>query len=272
MSQMLLGSQFMVPPGFTAAADTFENQFWFQSHLQNKELPVIVDGSSLDSGNTPNTKLLRQGLAMGGPIETGGDVYKVKPWDLTATDGSQFFLGFLRWPLTMYDQLAAAQDRYTTLMIGGGVYSDQVIVPGNTATGISGNNGNALVYCAQGRFLFDKHVKTIGPKVMLPLVPLATGTTLTAAGSGRMYCNDGASGSTTIVIPDPLPGLVFTFFRTVAQDIVLDPALADCIISPGNLLADTLTLASDGAFVELTGISSTLWLVTKVGGTITPAG
>lgn len=275
MSQLPLGSQFMVPPGFTAAQETIENQFWFQHYLQNRRLPAIVDGSARDAGNTSNTKLLRQGLAMGGPIESGGDTYKIKEWDLTATDGSQFFLGFLLYNLTMYDQLAADQDRYCDILVGGSVYSDYVIVPGNTATGISGNNGNALVAMAQERFLFDKHVKHKYPAIALPPVTLGTSPiTLTAADSGRIFTNSGASGSKTVIVPDPLPGLTFTFHDVAGQDIIIDPALADCIVSPGNLLADTLEVdgAAPGSYVTITGISATLYLVTNHGGTVTPAG
>lgn len=266
MSQLPLGTQFFVPPGITAASETFENQFWFQHYLLNRRIPAIIDGSARDTGNTSHTKVLRQGFALGGPINTGGDIYKLKEWDITATDGSQFFYGFLMYNLTMFDANGDDTDRYCDVMVGGCVYSDYVIVPGNTALGISGNNGYLLPYMATERFLFDKHVKGVLPRYSLPVVPLATGGTLTAADSGRIFTNAGASGSTTIIPPDPLPGLIFTFMDVVGQNLVIDPALADCIVGPGNLLADTLTLTAGtqtGCLVEITGISTTLYAVTK---------
>lgn len=276
MSQFPLGTQFLAPPGISTAIETFENQFWFQHYLTNQRIPVIVDGSSRDTGNTGATSTLRQGLALGGPIESGGDIYKVKQWDLTATDGSQFFYGFLLYNITMQDASGTDIDRYTDVMVGGSVYSDYILIPGNTALGISGNNANAMVAMAQERFLLDKHVKKRLPKMALPPVTLgATPITLTAADSGRSFTNLGAVGSKTVVIPDPLPGLCFSFYDVAGQDIVIDPALADCICVPGNLLADTVTLVSGttvGSYVELVGISTTLYIATRQAGTVTGAG
>lgn len=276
MSQFPLGTQFLAAPGITAAIESIENQFWFQSYMINQRIPVIIDGSARDTGNTSNTKTLRVGLALGGPIESGGDQYKVKEWDLTATDGSQFFYGFLLYGVNMSDANGSDQDRYSDVMVGGAVYSDYIIIAGNTALGISGNNANAMIVMAQERFLLDKHVKKRLPKMALPPITLgATPITLTAADSGRSFTNLGAVASKTVVIPDPLPGLCFAFYDVAGQDIVIDPALADCICVPGNLLADTVTLVSGttvGSYVELTGISTTLYLATRQAGTVTGTG
>lgn len=273
MSQLPLHAGVFAPPGFQSAVETFENQFWMQNWLQMKRLPVVVSGASRDTGNTPNTKLLRMGLAMGGPIDASAtDEYQVKQWDITATDGSQYFLGFLLYSLTMYDQLAADQDRYCDLMIGGSVYSDRIIIPGETNQGVTGNNANLLVSLAQQRFTFDKHVKHVIPKFPLPPIVLGTSpVTLTAAHQGRIFLNTGAGGAKTVNLPAPLPGLgPFRFHANVDQDIVLDAGAAT-FIAPGNVAADTITIATAGAFAEVIGISTTQYLVTDTAGTLTPA-
>lgn len=276
MTMMPLGSQFAVPPGVSAAYDSIENQIWFQHYLLNQRLPAIVSGAARDAGNTANVKLLRSGLAMGGPIDVGATgEYKVKQWDITATDGSQYFLGFLLYNLTMYDQLAADQDRYIDLLVGGNVYSDRVVIASETATGLSNNYGYALLGQAQQRFLFDKHVKSILPNVPLPPITLstisATPNTLTAAHAGRIFTNTGDGASRTVNMPAPLPGLgPFRFYRIAAQALILDSG-ANTFISVGNVAADTITLASAGAMVEVMGYSTTQWIVTDSQGTLTNA-
>lgn len=270
MSQFPLGTQFALPPNVATVIESVENQFWFQDVLNNIRLPAKIDGSTRDTGNTGNTKVLRQGLALGGPIESGGDQYKLKHWDPTATDGSQFFYGFLMYQLTMFDALGNDQDRYVDVMVAGNVYSDYVIIPGNTALGLSGTYANALPYTAQGRFLFDKNIKAGLPKMSLPPIALgASPITLTAADSGRTYTNAGAVGSKTVVPPDPLAGLIFTFIDVAGQNIVITPALTDCICGPGNLLADTITITTGtqaGNLVTIQGVSSTLYIVTQATG------
>lgn len=276
MTMMPLGSQFAVPPGVSASYESIENQIWFQHYLLNQRLPVVVSGASRDAGNTSNVKLLRTGLAMGGPIDVGATgEYKVKQWDITATDGSQYFLGFNLYNLTMYDQLSADQDRYIDLLVGGNVYSDRVIIASETATGLSNSYGSALLQQAQQRFMFDKHVKSILPNVPLPPVTLstlsATPNTLTAAMAGRIFVNTGDVGARVVNMPSPLPGLgPFRFYRIAAQNLTLDSG-SNTFISVGNVAADTVLLASAGAMIEVMGYSTTQWLVTDSQGTITNA-
>lgn len=277
MTQIPLGSMFLAPPGIGAALDSFENQFWFQGWQQLRQVPAMIAGASRDAGNTSNTKVLRCGLAMGGPIVSTDSTnpYKFKQWDVTATDGSQYFFGFLPYSLSMYDQTGADQDRYGNLIVGGSVYSDRVIIASETAAGLSNNFGYALLSLAQQRFLFDKNVQSILPNVPLPFVVLstvgATPNTLTAAYAGRNFINTGDSASRTVNLPAPLPGLgPFRFYRDAAQSVILDAGSAT-FISPGNVAADTLTLATAGAFVEVTGYSTTKYIVTDAAGTVTPA-
>jgi hypothetical protein len=277
MTQIPLGSMFQAPPGIGAALDSFENQFWFQGWQQLRRIPAMIAGSARDAGNTSNTKVLRCGLAMGGPIVSTDSTnpYKFAQWDITATDGSQYFYGFLPYSLSMYDQTGANQDRYGDLIVGGSVYSDRVIIASETAAGVSNNYGEALLRMAQQRFLFDKQVQSILPNIPLPLITLsvvgATPNTLTASYAGRIFTNTGDSASRTVNLPSALPGLgPFRFYRIAAQSLILD-AGSNTFVSPGNVTADTLTLASAGAFVEVIGISTTQYLVTDAGGTVTPA-
>jgi len=278
MTQFPLGSQFAVPPGISQAYDSFENQFWFMGHLLNQRIAVTVTGAARDAGNTANTKILRAGLAMGGPINPSATgEYKVKQWDVTATDGSQYFLGFLPYNLTMFDQLGSDQDRFCDLLVGGNVYSDRVIIAAENALGLGGTYGSNLIQLAQSRFLFDKHVKgLLPPGIPLPAITLSTlgaspNTLVAGVHAGRTFVNTGDVGARTVNMPSPLPGLgPFRFHRIAAQNIVLDSG-TNTFICPANIAGDTVTLSGVGAYVELIGYSTTQWLITNTAGTLTIA-
>lgn len=62
----------------------------------------------------------------------------------------------------------------------------------------------------------------------------ATGDTLTAAESGSVHTNLGASGAIAIVLPAAVVGLEFFFRVAVAQQLQIDPNGSETISLPSN--------------------------------------
>jgi hypothetical protein len=262
-------------PGVFPAVETFENAFIDYNSRNPDMLPVLVVGSSRDSQNT-STSMLRAGLAMGGPIDAGQTgAYKVKQWDPTATDGSQFLLGFLKESLKVVDANGDNTDKYTSLVIGGNLYSDRIIIPGNAAQGISGANAEMFLQMCGHRFLLDKNPRALLLPFDLPPMALsvlgASPNTLTVDHSRRTWTNSGDSGARTVNLPAPVIGYKYRFHRVAAQSLVVATTSTPTIIAQGNLAADQITLASDGAYLELVGYSATQYLVTDGAGTLTAA-
>jgi len=83
----------MVAPGIQSTLETPENQFWFGRYEQLTLLNGRIVSTAADAGNTVTT-VLRQGLLLG-KITTSG---KLKEWNPTGTDGSQYIYGILGLP------------------------------------------------------------------------------------------------------------------------------------------------------------------------------
>lgn len=263
-------------PGISPALETAENEF-LDLHHQAREIPILLAGSTRDAGNTSYTTTIRKGLALGGPIDDGQtDEFKCKEWNPAGTDGSQFFFGFLKYPVNVLDSTGANQDKYTVAVVDGSVYSDRIIVPGNSASGFSGNNAQLLLAQAFPRFLFDKHVRRVQPPFPLPPITLSTlgasPNTLTTAQSGRTFVNTGDVGARTVNLPNPVPGLRYRFHCVAAQDIVLDSG-SNTFIAAGNGAANTVTLDGNGvngvgSYYEVMGYSTTQYVEVARGGLI----
>ena len=262
-------------PGISAPLETFENEFINYNSRQPSELPILLSGAARDSGNS-STTMLRAGLALGGPIDAGQTgAYKVKEWSPAATDGSANLLGFLKHSMKVTDANGDNIDKYTPCILGGDLFSDRIIIPGNAAQGVSGNYAALLMLQAGSRFLFDKHPRSLNLPYEFPPLPLsylgASPITMSADYAGRTWTNAGAVGAITVNLPLPIIGLRYRFHRVVAQSLVIATTSTPTIIGQGNLAADQVTLASDGAYIELLGYSTTQYLVVDGAGTLTLA-
>lgn len=83
---------------------------------------------------------------------------------------------------------------------------------------------NELIECV----LVNPHFS--GPQIVVD----SDGATLTAAQSGAVVSNAGASASAAFVLPAAVPGLRFTFVVEAAQQLQIDPAGTETIALPAT--------------------------------------
>ena len=113
-----------------SAEHDFKELFYSKLTCYDYVTYAVIDGSSVDTGNTNNTTVLRPGLVMS-QVTTGG---KWKPFVSGAVDGTQWARGILlEFGLnTQYD--AANTDRFlATILIKGGILNPEGICIASTA-------------------------------------------------------------------------------------------------------------------------------------------
>lgn len=248
-------------PSMGSVLEGVENQPWFGDWTQQVWLPSSISGAARDSGNTV-TDVLRPGLLLGMVSSTG----LLKEWNPTGTDGSQNIYGVLGAPLKMTTG-GGDQDRYVGFVqIAGNLYSDRIIIPGNSTEGIVGDNLEFLVEALLShRFRLDRHLQfNSGNGVWVAQRTISSGSPVTITTSLRntLIDNSGASGSMTYNLPSPKRGLRFLFRRATAQNMVLDPGTGNSIVADGAS-ASTYTLSVAQEFIEITGVSTTVYITTR---------
>jgi hypothetical protein len=245
-------------PGITAAVETFENEFLWGPYEAQYISGLTIAGTARDTGNTGSTHILRAGLLLGQNFTTK----KLQQWTPTATDGTEYIWGVLKESRTMLSQNSDT-DRLTGLIVvGGGVLSNRLIVPGTTAPGIS---GNALEYLVRqqmrANFMLNDSYMFSRPEFMVRTVSAAeqtAGITLTVADSHTAFHNTG--GTVTITLPaTAYKGVKYQFYAQVSTtDEVTVASGSSNILVPGASAASSLSV--DGAYKEVVG-DGTNWVV-----------
>lgn len=249
-------------PGIYAALQTVENQFWvdrFENQIWTSELIV---GSARDTGNTSYTDILRPGLILGRVTSTG----KLKEWNATGTDGSQYVYGILGYAQKM-QRLGADLDRWLGyVMVAGNLRASRLLIPASTTFGISG---------ATSEFILRAQMH---PRFMLDDLPwgnacggwrdirAVTDTTLTvtAADNNTLFTNRGAGGNLAVTLPaTAYKGLRYGFFTVAAGTLTITAGTADTMVVFNDSAADSIaySTASEiiGNMVEVIG-DGTGWL------------
>ena len=84
--------------------------------------------------------------------------------------------------------------------------------------------------------------------------------------SGRIFTNVGASGSVTFTLPTAEAGLMYSFAKVVAQDVVIDAADGDYIAD--SAASGNVSNTRDGetwGFLTLLAVSPSMWLMYGTG-------
>lgn len=104
----------------------------------------------------------------------------------------------------------------------------------------------------------------------------ADGGALTAADSGEIFTNQGATGAATFVLPAALPGMEFFFYVMAAQELRIDPNGTETVGLPstGVQQAAGKYIGADavGEYVHLLCVKAGQWETLGFRGTWTAEG
>lgn len=221
--------------------------------------PGILLSTITDAGNTP-TSLLRAGLLLGRVTASG----KETAWAPTATDGSQFISGILLWDIqnTVY---GVAQTQFVgPIMRSGCVKASDLLIPGQSSYGLSGQTYEFLARQQLGRrFMIDDGPFAYGGKYR-KIMDYTADHTVTEAENGVCFTNKGAAGTVIFTLPATAKeGLVYTFFGAADQTLTVASGTADKIITNNDLAADSVSFATSGEIIgagmEFVGRADGLW-------------
>lgn len=248
-------------PGQTGERLTWENTFWFGDRALQQWTGMILSGASRDTGNTSYTTILRSGLLLGKVTATN----KIKEWNPTGTDGSQFIFGVLDLSVNT-QRLGADQDRWLAyMMVGGTVKADRLIVPGTTAMGISGTTYEHLIRAQlYRRFIFSDQWDGTNIGGWRDVAAQATSLTVTEAMNNTLFTTRGASGAVTFTLPTtPKKGLRYGFYNAADQNMTITAGTADTMVAINDLTADSVSFSTAsskiGGMIEVFG-DGTGWL------------
>lgn len=199
---MLMTDSYGIVPGMTTSRETYEAEFRWGSGFQGVFANALIDGSSVDPGNSPTFEL-RPGLLLGQVISTG----KYKPYSATATDGSDVAAGILIEALRMQDFSGVAVDRFYAVLVGGPVQASKIL-------GLDLNARQQM-----DKFIFDDLFNIPGNH-WYPWRRQATKTanyTIVATDNFTLFDNTGATGEVDLTLPAIANGYYFALRAQVAQ-------------------------------------------------------
>ncbi len=256
-------------PGISAAVETFENEFLWGPYEAQYISGLVIDGSSRDTGNTGSTHILRAGLLLGQQRgQSDADDDKLFPWDPTQTDGREYIWGVLKESRSMLSNNTNTDRLSGLIVVGGGVLSNRIIIPGTTNPGIV---GNALEYLVRQQmrhnFMLDDSYMFSRPDFQIHTVTAAeqaAGITLTNADSHRAYHWDDAGGGDDVAITLPAnayKGLAYKFVSTTTGDAITITSGSTNIILPGAAAASTQ--ACSGTIMIARG-DGTNWIIEEL--------
>lgn len=256
-TQFVYGGRDRVP-GITTAVETFENEFLWGTYESQQISGLTIDGTARDAGNTGNTHILRPGLILGQNFTTK----KLFEWNPTGTDGTEYPWGILKEARTVKSNNSDT-DRLTGLIVvGGGLLSNKLIVPGSVTLGLSGSvHEYYLRMMLRHRFMLNDSYMYGRPEWMIHTVSAAeqtAGITLTLSDSHRSYHNTG--GTITITLPaTPYKGVEYEFYaQTTTTDAITVSSGSSNILNPGAVAASSLSV--DAAIRKVKGDGSN-WIV-----------
>ncbi len=239
---MLMTDSYGIVPGLTTSRETYESEFRWGSQFQGVFANGLIDGSAIDSGNSP-TYELRPGLLLGQVISTG----KYKNYSPTATDGSEVAAGVLIEGLRMQDFSGNAVDRFYAVLVGGPIQGAKII------------NLDLMARQQMDKFIFDD-IFSIPGNHWFPFKRFQTKTanyTVVANDNYTLFDNTGAGGTVVLTLPVLANGYFFGLRCSAAQIFRFTSNEGSNVIGTG--LTDTS--------VSVTAIGGVIWIYTNTGAT-----
>lgn len=233
-------------PGQGSLETTFENEVLWDRFPAHELKGALILSSTVDAGNSGQTNILRPGLLMA-RYTSGANVNQYTVWSPTGANGTDQIAGVLRHAINMEDASGTARSRWTgVIVVGGGILSSSIIVPGNAAAGIASDTYEHIVRAqmAQKFFLSDgEYQLPLG--AYTKIVAKAADYTVLEADSGSFFTTTGATGAVNFTLPATAKlGLHYRFYNTVDQDLTVTAGTADTLVALNDAAADTVTLST----------------------------
>lgn len=231
---MLMTDAYGIVPGLTASRETYEAEFRWGSEFLGLFTNALIDGSSVDSGNSPNFEL-RPGILLGQNLTTG----KWKPYSPTASDGTEVAGGILIEMLRMQDFSGNNVDRFYAILVGGPVQASKVL-------GLDLNARQCM-----DKFIFDDTFNIPGHH-WFPYKRFQTKVlsyTLVGTDNYSQFNNFGAGGAVTLTLPPIANGYFFSFVGMANQNLLVTSNEGANIIWNNTLVANTLALQTAGSII-----------------------
>lgn len=247
-----------VMPGIDALTYTYDAGITWGRRESIWPISAPILSSAVDAGNSSTTNL-RGGLLLGKVTATS----KLKEWNPTGTDGSEYIYGVLAFDQMMLAN-SVARDRWVGHILPFGcVRADKLIIPGNASAGINGDNYEMLVRQQMaGRFTFDDDMWSHQGAWRNYITKTADFTCLESQ-NNCLFDNLGASGTVVFTLPTARPGLRFGFMGAADQILRVVGTPVDSIIAPNDLAADRVSLETAtemiGGMLEFIARSTTVW-------------
>lgn len=249
-------------PGITTLVETYANQFWFDRPEHAVWTPIVLSGASRDTGNSP-TSILRPGLLLGRVTSTK----KLKQWDPTATDGTQYIVGVLNIDVQT-QKLGSDADRFLGhVMVKGNVMAGNLLIPGQASLGIASNAYEHLIRAQMSdRFTFDdKDFRGNVHGGWRHVQAKTADYTVLETDNDVIFTNRGAGGAVNFTLPATAKlGLRYRFFVVADQTVTITAGTADTMIVYNDAAADSIALSTAsnkiGGGFEVIG-DGTGWMV-----------
>lgn len=248
---MLMTDTYGIIPGLTTSRETYEAEFRWGSQFQGVFANALIDGSTVDSGNSP-TYELRPGLLLGQVISTG----KYKQYSPTATDGSEVAAAVLIEALRMQDFNGNNVDRFYAVLVGGPIQGAKIL-------------GLDLMARQQmDKFIFDD-IFNIPGNHWFPWKRFQNKTanyTVVANDNYTLFGNVGATGAVTFTLPVLANGYLFGFRVEADQNVTIASNEGDNMIAFNDASADSVAFSTageriGGLVVVYTNPGATKWIV-----------
>ena len=248
---MLMSDTYGIVPGLTTARETYEAEFRWGSQFQGVFTNALIDGSTVDSGNSP-TYELRPGLLLGQILSTG----KYTNYSPTATNGSEVAAAVLIEALRMQTFEGVATDRFYAVLVGGPVQASKIL------------NLDLMARQQMDKFIFDD-IGVMQGNHWFPFKRFQTKTasyTVVAADNFTLFDNTGASGAVTYTLPTLANGYMFGFSGVADQNTVVASAAGDDMVVFNDASADSVAFSTSGEkigglFVVFSNPGATKWIV-----------
>ncbi len=199
---MLMTDAYGLFPGITTSRETYESEFRWGSQFQGVIAGGVIDGASVDLGNSPTFEL-RPGLLLGQVISTG----KWKPYAPNAIDGSEVANGVLMEAIRMQDFSGNNVDRFYGILVGGPVQASKLI-------GLDLNARQQM-----DKFIFDDIFSLMGNHwyPWKRQINKTANYSILATDNFTMFDNAGAAGEVDLTLPPIANGYFFALRAQVAQ-------------------------------------------------------